>query len=165
MRPELPDYGVILRWPQEGVDWIYPEDLSLAEAMLPGKRVFRRQSFDGEYYHLWYGSQCIRIKPCLWLRVAGEDLEVDDQVEVLAQLGRAEPLIGQIQEKLYDPHQGRIYYLLRNREVLLTTEYSASDLQRLSSRPQLREPNYIHQPQRLGIDLPTSDPLKLDDLD
>lgn len=157
-----PDYGVILRWPQEGNEWIHPEDRALAESLIPGRRVFRRDSFDGEYYHFFYGAIRLRLKPCLWLRVASEDLEIDDPIEVLAQLGQADPLIGQVCEKLYDPHEGRIYYLIRNREVVLTREYAWHELQRLNSRPQLREPNFVHQPQKMGIKLQEVDPLNMD---
>jgi hypothetical protein len=92
-----------------------------------------------------------------------EDLEVGDRVEVLAQMGRAEPMIAEIREKLFDPHLGRIYYLLRNREVDVPTVYFFEDLQRLSTRPQLREPTYTHQPQKLGIDLHLVDPLRTDE--
>jgi hypothetical protein len=97
--------------------------------------------------------------------VVAEDIEIDDQVEVLSQLGQVEPLIGQVSEKMYDPHQGRIYYLLRNREVQLTREYFYHELLRLNMRPQLREPSFEHQPQRLGMPLIEIDTLKLNTLE
>lgn len=162
--PLPPDYGCILRWPEEGTDWIHPEDRELAERWLPSHRVFRRERFDGEYYHLWYGSIELRIKPCLWWRVVPEEIEINDQVEVLSQLGKVDPLIGQVCEKLYDPHQGRIYYLLRHREVQLTREYFYHELQRLNMRPQLREPTYTHQPQRMGVSLQDIETLRLDEI-
>lgn len=160
-----PDYGAILRWPQDGKSWIHPEDREWVEQFVPSRRVFRRESFDGEYYLLRYGAIRLRIKPCLWWKVAAEDIEIGDQVEVLSQLGQVEPLIGQISEKMYDPHQSRIYYLLRNREVQLTREYFYHELQRLNMRPQLREPSYEHQPQRMGVSLVEIDTLKLDPLE
>jgi hypothetical protein len=163
MVPELPDYGVLLHWPESGLEGIWPEDRELAEKWIPSRRVFRRQEFDGEYYHLWYGSTRIRIRPSLWVSTLAEDLEVGDRVEVLSQMGRAEPMIAEIREKLFDPHLGRIYYLLRNREVDVPTVYFYEDLQRLSTRPQLREPTYTHQPQKLGIDLHLVDPLRTDE--
>lgn len=158
-----PDYGCILRWPQPGMDWIHPDDREFAEQWVPSRRVFRRESFDGEYYHLRYGSLRLRIKPCLWWKVAAEEIEIDDQVEVLSQLGKAEPLIGQVCEKMFDPHQGRIFYLLRNREVQLVREYSLHELQRLNMRPQLRAPTFEHQPQRLGVPLQELETLDMDD--
>jgi len=159
------DYGALLRWPQDGNAWIHPDDREGVERLVPSRRVFRRESFDGEYYHLRYGAIQLRIRPCLWWKVAAEDIEIDDQVEVLSQLGQVEPLIGQVSEKMYDPHQSRIYYLLRNREVQLTREYFYHELQRLNTRPQLRQSNYEHQPQRMGISLVEVDTLKLNTLE
>ncbi len=47
MRPELPDYGVFLRWPAAGTAWIHAEDRALVARWIPGNHVFRRESYDG----------------------------------------------------------------------------------------------------------------------
>ena len=49
-RPSIPDCGAYLVWPCEGMDWIHPEDVEQAEKWIPSTRVFRRRSFDSEYY-------------------------------------------------------------------------------------------------------------------
>ena len=79
--PELPDCGVYLFWPEEGTDWIHPDDLSIVQGWIPSTRVFRRHSYDGVYYRLQYGVDVLRVKPTLWLKVADEGFWIGDQVD------------------------------------------------------------------------------------
>ena len=54
--PILPDYGCIHRWPQDGQGFIHPDDVPVATRCFPSERVFRRDRFDGTYYHYSYGA-------------------------------------------------------------------------------------------------------------
>ena len=60
--PDMPDCGVYLAWPDDGTQWIHPDDIELATQWIPSNRVLRRHSYDGEYYRLQYGEQKIRVK-------------------------------------------------------------------------------------------------------
>lgn len=137
--PELPDCGVYLFWPQEGTDWIHPDDISIVQDWIPSTRVFRRHSYDGIYYRLRYGVDVLRVKPTLWLKVADEGFWVGDQVEIRGLLMDREPCIATISEMRFDRVTSRILYQLHHREMPLPNTYTADDLIQLSSRPQLKE--------------------------
>ena len=79
--PEIADCGVYLVWPNEGLGWIHPDDVARVERWIPSTRVFRRHSFDGEYYRLQYGEQVVRVKPTMWRRVDDEGFSIGDRVE------------------------------------------------------------------------------------
>ena len=106
--PELPDCGVYLFWPEEGTDWIHPDDLSIVQGWIPSPRVFRRHSYDGVYYRLQYGVDVLRVKPTLWLKVTDEGFWVGDQVEVRGLLMDREPCIATISEMTFDRVTSRI---------------------------------------------------------
>jgi hypothetical protein len=155
--PELPDCGVYLFWPEEGTDWIHPDDLSIVEGWIPSTRVFRRHSYDGVYYRLQYGVDVLRVKPTLWLKVADEGFWVGDQVEVRGLLMDREPCIATISEMTFDRVTSRILYQLIHREMPLPNTYTSDDLIQLSSRPQLKEHEreiVLNPKQMLGKDEP-----------
>ena len=133
--PSMPDCGVYLVWPSEGKDWIHPDDIAQVEKWIPSSRVFRRDSFDGTYYRLWYGKQSVRVKPSMWRRVDDEGLSVGDRVEVLAHFLENEPCMGLITEMRFEKSTNRIVYSVESRELLLPRPYMASDLVKLSKRP------------------------------
>ena len=136
--PTMPDCGVYFVWPSEGTDWIHREDVELASRWIPSTRVFRRHSFDGEYYRLQYGGQSIRVKPTLWSRVEDEGFSVGDQVEVLSLLGENEACIGRIVEMRFDKSTQRTLFSIQSREMGLPRSFVAGDLSQLTKRPTLR---------------------------
>jgi len=154
MRPELPDYGVYLQWPEEGDSWIHPDDRQLVESLIPSDRVFCRESFDGAYYHLRYGELTIRVLPSMWLAIGGEDFHVGDQVEIASHNDKNSPGVGVISEVRFAQEQQRIQYTVLQREFPLPTHFLAEDLVNLTSHERLDEPRTIHPPQRMS---PTSD--------
>lgn len=164
MRPDLPDYGIYPWWPIAGDEWIHPEDRALAQLRIPSERVWRRELFDGEYYHLFYGSERLRVMPSMWLSVPRQPLEIGDAVEVLSQMGKQEPCIGKIQEKLFLRTIGEIVYVVRRVDYDLPQHYKLDQLKSLQERYKLRTGFYSHQ-------VPVSDPnvaidyLKIDDAD
>ena len=68
---------------ENGQGFIHPDDVAAVSRLLPSPRVFKRTSFDGTYYHYSYGSAQFRLRPAMWLKVAGEGVEIGDQVETI----------------------------------------------------------------------------------
>lgn len=134
--PELPDCGVYLTWPQAGVEWIHPDDVSLAEELIPSGRVFRRVTFDGTYYRLEYGHHVLRVKPSMWSKVHDDGLWIGDQVEIKGDFLTNEPSIAVIIEARFDPSTGTIAYTLIQRDMTLDKPYHADELRCLTKRPE-----------------------------
>jgi len=160
--PQLPDMGVYLTWPEQGLQAIHPDDQAIAEELIPSDRVFRRTAFDGVYYTAEFGDRTIRIKPSLWLQVKDEGLRIGDQVEVPSRMMQADPLIGVIIDMRYCQDQGIIRYGLLHSDMPLDHTFRAEELIPLSSHAQLQSPDFQapmpqHQPppdsdQPLSID-------------
>jgi len=134
--PELPDCGVYLTWPQPGVEWIHPDDISLAETLIPSGRVFHRVAFDGIYYRLEYGDQVLRVKPTMWSKVRDEGFWIGDQVEIKGDFLTNEPSIAIVTDALYDAATGIISYGLMQRDMHLDKHYRADELKCLTKRPE-----------------------------
>ncbi len=134
--PELPDCGVYLTWPQAGVEWIHPEDIHLAEELIPSGRVFRRVSFDGTYYRLEYGDRVLRVKPTMWSKVHEEGFWIGDQVEIKGDFLTNEPSIAAITEARFDAATGMIAYTLIQRDMMLDKNLHADELRCLTKRPE-----------------------------
>lgn len=141
MWPEMPDCGVYLVWPSDGYDWIHPDDIALVERWIPSTRVFRRHSFDGEYYRLQYGDQIVRVKPTMWRRVEDEGFSVGDRIEILSHFQQNEPGLGLITEIRFEKSSNRILYTIESRELPLARSFLASDFVPISPRHQLIERN------------------------
>jgi len=137
--PEMPDCGVYLVWPNEGLGWIHPDDVAQVESWIPSTRVFRRHSFDGEYYRLQYGEQVVRVKPTMWRRVDDEGFSIGDRVEILSHFQENEPGLGIITEIRFEKSSNRILYTIESRELPLHRPFLATDLVPLTPRHHLRE--------------------------
>lgn len=161
--PELPDCGVYLVWPESGTQWIHPDDIAIVNQWIPSNRVFRRYAFIDGYYHLKYGSQTIRVRPTLWLRVLDEGFSVGDRVEILSRFMENEPCIGVIHDIRFDKASNTIEYHITEREQPLPRTFAAHDLAALTSRAQLRERD-TPAPTPRQRETPHSDRLKIDDL-
>lgn len=127
-------------WPQDGVEWIHPDDVALVEAWIPSTRVFRRHGFNGEYYRLQYGEQTVRVKPSMWRRVDEEGFSVGDHVEIQSHFYENEPGLGIIKEMRFEKSSNRILYSIESREMPLPRCFVAADLVQLTSRPLLKAP-------------------------
>ena len=137
--PEIADCGVYLVWPNEGLGWIHPDDVARVERWIPSTRVFRRHSFDGEYYRLQYGEQVVRVKPTMWRRVDDEGFAIGDRVEILSHFQENEPGLGIITEIRFEKSSNRILYTIESRELPLPRPFLATDLVLLTPRHHLRE--------------------------
>jgi hypothetical protein len=146
-RPELPDWGVYLTWPAEGQSWIHPADLSNALRLIPSHKVFHRTRWDESFYQLHYGELTIRVRPTLWMRVAPVDLQVGQQVELLARNGANTPGIFTVRDILFCPCKQEIEYSLSQRGMTLQKMFSREDLRPLRVVHSLRNNFFQHQPQ------------------
>jgi len=146
-RPELPDWGVYLTWPTEGQSWIHPADLSLALRLIPGHRVFHRTRWDRTFYQLHYGELSFRVRPTLWIRVKSVDLQVDQQVELLAKNGANDPGIFTVRDILFCPRKQEIEFLLSQRGMTVKRIFSREDLRPLRVVHSLRSGFFQHLPQ------------------
>ncbi len=152
MRPELPDWGVYLRWPEDGNSWIHSEDVAVATELVPSRRVFKRIEWDSEFYHLQYGEHCIRVRPSMWTHVPALDLEIGQQVELLAQFGKHDPGVFRIEDILYDAEKQRVEFALNRGEIVLETLFLRSDIKPVFVKHHLRVGYYQHQPPKLVDD-------------
>jgi len=116
----LPKHGFCL-WPEDGDDWIHPDDLEAARSMIPSKRVFRKEPcadpilLNLGYVKYSYGDQFFRGLATLWHEVQSEGYEIGDTVEVKSANGKSNPIIADIDGMFWNRHQRVIEYdLVKN---------------------------------------------------
>jgi hypothetical protein len=124
-------YGYFPWWPEDGNDWLHPDDVSQARSIIPSGRVFRRNGTDGEYMLLHYGDITLRVRPTLWQEITHEGFELGDWVEVLSRGMLNEPRTGVIREMLWDERERSIRYQIWESEKPIEHLYSREDLQRV----------------------------------
>ena len=131
MTPPLktdPKYGCFPWWPEDGDDWVHPDDVAQARSMIPSDRVFRRDGEEGEYILMHYGDVTLRVRRTLWHEVVPEGFELGDWVEVLSRGMRNEPRTGVIREMLWDERARAIGYHISENDVPIEQRYSREDL-------------------------------------
>ena len=126
-----PKYGHYPWWPEDGADWIHPEDEELARTLIPSQRVFRRDGASGDYVVLHYGDLRLRVRRTLWQEAEPEGFEIGDEVEVRTRGMHNEPRTGVIAEMLWDELAGELRYQIADRGKLIETKYACSDLKRI----------------------------------
>jgi hypothetical protein len=126
-----PKYGYFPHWPQDGNDWLHPDDVATARAMIPSPRIFRRDGADGDYFVLHYGNVTIRVRPALWQEVEPEGIEIGDWVEVLSRGMLNEPRTGTVREILWDENTRAIRYQILEAGQPIMHSYAREDLQRI----------------------------------
>ncbi len=144
-RPELPDWGVYLRWPTAGQSWIHTADLAAALKLIPSRRIFQRTRWDNTFYQLHYGAISIRVRPTMWVRVENLDLSVGQQVELLSHHGENEAGVFTISDMLFSPQKQQVEFYLRRRDMTLPKSFTRKDLRPLVVRYQLRTGYFQHQ--------------------
>lgn len=143
--PQLPDYGTFPRTPADGMDWIHPDDIAVVQGLIPSARVCRRFRFDDAYYHFSYGEIVFRLKPCMWLPVAFEGLDIGDRVETVGVGMQRELFVSVISDMVYHPGERRIGYRLSG-ELRDDRMYHADQLRLLSDKTQLRPADAEYPP-------------------
>jgi hypothetical protein len=126
-----PKYGCFPWWPEDGDDWIHPEDVAIARSMIPSNRVFRRDGARGDYLLMYYGGTTLRVKRTLWQEVPAADFQIGDWVEVLSRGMRNEPRTGTIREVLWDQRSREVRYQIAENDVPIADLYGPDDLQRV----------------------------------
>jgi hypothetical protein len=124
-----PKYGYFPWWPEDGDEWVHPEDVTMARAMIPSSRVFRRDGADGDYVLMHYGDVTLRVRRTLWQEVAPEGFEIGDWVEVLSRGMLNEPRTGVIREMLWDERARAMCYQISEGSQPIEQLYGREDLQ------------------------------------
>ena len=126
----LPDrFGVYLRWPENGTDWIHPEDIELCLKLIPSNRIFQRHFFDATFNQLVYGDLSIRVKPSLWLEVDTDGYLIGDRVEIRSCMGKRRPAIAKIEETLYNHIKRKVEYVLSVNQQRVGGPFYVDDFQ------------------------------------
>lgn len=137
-----PRYGAYLWWPEEGKDWIHPNDAPIAEDYIPGSLVFCRTDLDEDFSIIRHGEIEIRVRPTLWYPIKYENYDVNDFVEVCSMCGQNQPLIATIAAMRWNSNAKIIEYSLVKAGKEIPRVFHAGDLQpaeRLSRLPVHRE--------------------------
>lgn len=142
--PILPDYGCIPRWPQDGQAFIHPDDVPIATRCFPSERVLRRDRFDGVYYHYAYGSLRFRLRPCMWLKVTADGIDIGDQVETTGASLERELFVASVWGMYFVRRKGCILYRLRRGDTTVPNLYTARELRLLTDKSQIRPGDTIH---------------------
>jgi hypothetical protein len=124
----VPKYGYYPRWPEDGDDWLHPEDVALARSQFPSQRIWRRDGKAGALHVIRYGPLSLRVRSALWIEVARPDFEIGDWVEVRTRLMRNEPHTGRVTEVMWDDHQSCIVYHIQENDRPIPSVYTADDL-------------------------------------
>ncbi|EMI58513.1 hypothetical protein RSSM_00040 [Rhodopirellula sallentina SM41] len=141
----FPQYGLIPRWPENGTGFIHPDDVQLVERLIPSERVLRRDGFDGTYYQYRYGEFSFRLRPCMWLPIAGEGIDIGDEVETIGTGMERELFVGVVTGMYYVRRKGRILYRLRRAEQTQKRLYLSEHLRLLTDKQRVR-PGEIKHP-------------------
>lgn len=123
-----PRYGYYPWWPEDGDEWLHPEDVEQARSMIPSTRVFRREGKQGPFVCLHYGEVTLRVKRTLWQEIDGEGFEIGDWVEVLSRGHRNTPRTGIITEMHWSGAQRRMHYRIVENDKPIPNDYSSDDL-------------------------------------
>jgi len=141
VRPKLPDYGTFTHWPEDGHARLHPDDIAIINRVIPSSRVFRRSRFDGVFYQFEYGKSLqFRLRPCMWLALDWEGIDVGDQVEVIG-LGMTRDLfVARVVEMRFNRRNRQIEYTLSQAGQVHPRLYLANELRNLDNQPKLRKP-------------------------
>jgi hypothetical protein len=123
-----PKYGYYPWWPENGDDWIHPEDVELARQWIPSPRVFRRDGEQGEFVVLHYGDIRLRVRRTLWQEVASDGYEIGDWVEVLSRGFKNTPRTATVNEITWDSNARALRYQVMENDKLIPNQYEADDL-------------------------------------
>ena len=142
----LPIYGCFPRWPQDGQGFIHPDDVPIATRCIPSERVFRRDAFDGVYYHYTYGSIRFRLRPCMWLKVTHDGIDIGDSVETVGTGLQRELFVAEVWGMYFVRRKGCILYRLRKSDSLVPRLYTSEQLRLLTDKSTVRE-GFVEYPE------------------
>lgn len=128
-----PKYGYFPWWPEDGDDWVHPDDVALARSMIPSPRVWRRDgtvpASPEDYVVMHYGDVQIRARRTLWRELRPEGFDIGDHVEVRTKGMTNEHLVGHVRDVHWDEHAGALcYYLIAADGRPVDRHFTAGDL-------------------------------------
>lgn len=125
-----PKYGYYPWWPEDGNDWVHPEDVELARSVIPSPRVWRRDGQRGDFVVLTYGDLVLRVRRTLWRELPWEGYDLGNLVEVRTRGMTNEHRTGTITEMHWDEHTGQMKYQLHvpDEEVENPASYTRDDI-------------------------------------
>ncbi|TWT32983.1 hypothetical protein [Blastopirellula retiformator] len=138
LKPEA-DYVMLQRWPQDGDDWIHPDDRGMAAGMIPSDRIFRRELQEDGYYELTYGPRKIRVRPVMCEDAPKPVFEIGQFVKLKMAFESDRTETGRIFAIRYSQyHDAPQYYLIRG-NMKSRTPYLADALELFTPEGKLRE--------------------------
>ena len=141
-------YGVFLWWSEQTPSWVHPDDVTVADQLVPGNRIFRREDCENfadrelGYSTFRYGDSRFRGLPAIWLEVRTEGFEINDLVEIKSGFGKLRPGIATIAEIKWNRHARTIEYFLTVNGRQIKRPFKATEIQpavRLNSHMGFRE--------------------------
>ena len=141
---QFPQYGCFLRWPEDGQGFIHPDDVPSALRCIPSERVLRRESFDDVYYHYRYGQIRFRLRPCMWLQIDTDGIDIGDSVETLGVGMERDLFVAEIWGMYYVRRKGCILYRLRRSGTVVPRLYPAHQLRLLTDKSTVRQGEIDH---------------------
>ncbi len=160
MLQQFPQYGCFPRWPEDGQAFIHPDDVSVALRCLPSERVMRRDSFDGAYYHYCYGKIRFRLRPCLWLSVKAEGIDIGDGVETIGVGMERDLFVATVWGMHFVRRKGRILYRLRRGDSIVPRLYARHQFRLLNDKATVDEGGIEHPPPQWTGDRGNDDRIK-----
>ncbi len=117
LKPEF-KYGVFLWWSEQSPSWIHPDDIEIANELVPGNRMFCREECENfadrqlGYWEYSYGEENFRGLPALWMEIKSEGYQLGDVVEIKSQNGKLPHGIATIREIKWNRKSRSIEYYL-----------------------------------------------------
>ncbi|SRR6056297_53195 len=139
LKQQYPQYGIFAHWPQDGQGFVHPDDVAVVRRCIPSERVMRRDSFDGTYYHYRYGSLRFRLRPCLWLKIHSDGIDIGDRVETIGLGMERELFVAEVCGMHFARRKGCIVYRLRRGDKAVPNLYTADQMRLLTIKPSVHE--------------------------
>lgn len=130
-----PKHGVCLWWSDRQPSWIHPDDVEMADVMVPGNRVFHRKECENfadrelGFSQFEYGDMKFRALPAIWLELKSAGYELGDFVQVKSQYGKRERMVATISEIKWSTLHQRIEYVLAAGGRTSTRPFTADEFQ------------------------------------
>jgi hypothetical protein len=121
-------FGIFPRWPENGTEWIHPDDVETLTALIPSNRIFLREWTGGPYSLLIYGDLTVRANPAMWEPVLEPEYRIGDEVEICSLMGKNEPGLAVIREMYWDPYLKCARYELEQHDIRLPHTFTGADL-------------------------------------
>ncbi|MFK7765953.1 MAG: hypothetical protein AB8B55_01840 [Mariniblastus sp.] len=139
---------VCLWWSDQIPSWIHPDDVEIADRLVPGGRIFRREECENfadrelGYSFMSYGEEGFRALPAICMEVRHEGFELNDFVEIKSGFGKRFRGIGTIHEISWNRNRRGIDYFLTINGQKVRRAFWANEIQpaiRLGSHLSTRE--------------------------